>query len=73
MLPTVHYSIDVIREEAKQLINQGKLNRQQPIYTLCCHFPPCEWNGIEQALEFNDYLLRDRIVDLLGCECWAED
>lgn len=73
MLPTIRYSIEVIREEAKQLVNQGKLNRQQPIYNLCCFFPPCEWNFIEQELECNEFLLRDRIIDLLGGECWEED
>lgn len=73
MLPSVSYSIEVIKDEAKRMVDRGEVNRQQPIYTLCCHFPPYEWNCIECELERNDYLLRDRIIDLLGCEQWAED
>ena len=73
MVTSVQYSIDVIKDEARQLVNKGFLTRQQPIYTLCQYIPACEWVCIEIELEKNDFLLRDRLVDLLGREDWQED
>ena len=73
MVTSVQYSIDVIKDEARQLVNKGLLTRQQPIYTLCQYIPACEWVCIEIELEKNDFLLRDRLVDLLGREDWQED
>lgn len=73
MLRQVQYSLDVIREEARQLICQGVLDRKQPIYALCQCFPAREWEYIERELERNDFLLRDQILDLIGCETWCED
>ena len=32
-----------------------------------------EWCQIEQELENNQYLLRDRICDLVSRECWQSD
>ncbi len=69
----VHYSIDAIKEEARSLVYQGKISRQQPIYTLCKFIPPREWACIECELEECEYLLRDRIADLLGHEEWEND
>lgn len=69
----VRYSIEVIRAEAVQLVSQGVLDRQQPIYTLCQYIPPREWPSVECELERYDYLLRDRIIDLLGPERWQSD
>ncbi len=71
--PNVRYSIDVIKEEARQLVREGLLSRQQPIYTLCKYIPPREWPEVECELERHDYLLRDRIIDLLSQETWKED
>ena len=34
-MTTVRYSLDVIRDEARQLVNKGLVYRQQQIYTLC--------------------------------------
>jgi hypothetical protein len=69
----VHYSIDAIKEEARSLVYQGKISRQQPIYTLCQFIPPREWACVECELEECEYLLRDRIADLLGHEEWEND
>jgi hypothetical protein len=33
MLTTSRYSIDDIKEEAEQLVHQGRLDRQQCLYT----------------------------------------
>ena len=73
MLQHVSYSLDVIREEARQLVCKGLIDRQQPIYVLCQFIPAREWGYIERELERNDLLLRDPIIDLLGCEDWCED
>jgi len=49
------------------------VNRQQPIYTLCKYIPAREWACVEEELEECDFLLRDRIGDLLGHEEWDND
>ncbi len=73
MVTSVQYSIDAIKDEARQLVRKGLVTRQQPIYTLCQYIPASEWVCIEIELEENDFLLRDRIVDLLGREDWQDD
>lgn len=73
MVSSVQLSIDVIQEEARRLVKQGILSRQQPIYTLCRYFAAGEWNWLESELERHDFLLRDRIIDLLGREDWEDD
>ncbi len=70
---TVRYSLDVIQDEARHLVEDGLISRQQPIYTLCQFIPPREWACIECELEKCDFLLRDRIGDLLGSEKWEND
>ena len=67
------YTIDVIRDEARQLVDQGILSRRQPIFALCKCIPAREWVYVEQELEKHEFLLRDRILDLLGREDWSED
>ena len=69
----VRYSLDVIREEARQLVEKGLLHRQQSIYTLCQYIPASEWLEVERELELNEFLLRDPIIDLLAKEKWQED
>jgi hypothetical protein len=73
---TIHklqYSLDVIQDEARHLVHDGVLSRQQPIYTLCQFIPPREWSCVECELEKCDFLLRDRIADLIGSEKWDND
>ncbi|AFZ59565.1 DUF4327 family protein [Anabaena cylindrica FACHB-243] len=69
----IRYDIEVIKEEALQLAKRGLISRQQPIYTLGKYIPDREWAYFEQELEKNEYLLRDRIIDLLDHETWEED
>lgn len=71
--PSFYYTIEAIRDEARQLLDCGSISRQQPIYVLCQHIPAREWVGIECELERCDYLLRDRIADLVGAEHWEND
>ncbi len=73
VLQTLHYSLDIIQDEARQLVHQGTISRRQPIYTLCQYIPAREWNYVECELERNSFLLRDRIGDLLGREDWDND
>ncbi len=62
------YNIDVIKEEAARLVRQKRLDRGQPIYTLCKYIPAREWPDVECELERHDFLLRDSIIDLLNKE-----
>ena len=73
MSATVDYSIGEIKDEARQLIGAGKIDRHQPIYVLCQFIPSREWIHVQCELENNDYLLRDRICDLLAKDQWTED
>lgn len=73
MTSTVRYSIDAIKDEARELVYKGLVSRQQPIYILCQYIRPGEWQCVECELESCGFLLRDRICDLVGCEEWNED
>jgi hypothetical protein len=70
---TTRYSIDVIQDEARYLVEKGVVSRQQPIYVLCQYIPAREWVCIEGELERCNFLLRDRVADLLGSEVWDND
>ena len=67
------YDLNMIQDEVRQLLEKGEIRRNQPIYSLCQYIPAREWMGIEIELEKWDYLLRDRIGDLLGTEKWDND
>lgn len=68
-----HYTIDMLRDEAKQLVEGGVVTRQQPIFTICGFIAAREWPFIETELAKHDYLLRDRIGDLINHETWSND
>ena len=67
------YSIDTLKEEARQLIETGIISPQHSIYTLCKYIPAREWVTIECELERCDYLLRDPIGDLVSYDSWEND
>lgn len=73
MKTTVKYDLEVLREEARQLVKKGKIKRNEPIYALCKFIPGRDWVCAELELEENDFLLRDKIIDLLGNEEWDSD
>jgi hypothetical protein len=73
MIQSVQYSMGLIQDEARQLVQKGVISRTQPIYVLCQYIPAREWACVECVLENNDFLLRDRIADLLGREDWDND
>lgn len=70
---SVSYSLKMIQDEARQLVEKGIVSRHQPIYVLCQHIPPREWVCVECELERCDYLLRDQIGDLIAAEEWEND
>jgi hypothetical protein len=70
---TSSYSIQTIKDEARHLVEKGVISRQQPIYTLCEYIPAREWVCIECELDKCDFLLRDRIGDLIASEVWDDD
>ncbi len=73
MLQSIQYSLPVIQDEARQLVQEGLVSRHQPIYILCQYIPAREWAWIERELERCNFLLRDRIGDLMGYEKWEND
>ncbi len=73
MLQSAQFSLDIIKDEARELVRKVLVSRQQPIYILCQFIPPREWACIEFELERCNFLLRDRIGDLMGREEWDND
>jgi Domain of unknown function (DUF4327) len=73
MRTAINYDIEVIKKEARQLVKKGSIDRHQPIYTLCKYIPNSDWVCVEIELERNDFLLRDKIIDLVGSEDWDEN
>jgi Domain of unknown function (DUF4327) len=73
MLQSAQYSLNLIQDEARELVRKGKVSRQQPIYILCQFIPAREWAFVECELERCNFLLRDRIGDLVGREQWDND
>lgn len=69
----IDYSIDRLKEEILSLVEKGIIRRYQQLYVLCEYLPPREWVGIEYELERFGYLLRDRVVDLVGEPEWNDD
>ena len=67
------YSISAIREEAINLLEMGVIALDQPLRILFEYLPAQQWNTIECELERYDYLLRDRIIDLVGEVNWEND
>jgi len=71
MLKSIQYSLELFKMKHVNWCIRV-VSRQQPIYT-CQYIPPREWVCIESELEKRDFLLRDRIGDLIGSEEWDND
>ena len=67
------YSISTIKEEALSLVQMKVVGINQPLRILFDYLPARQWNMIECELERHDYLLRDRIIDLIGEVGWDND
>ena len=72
-MTTINYSISDIQNEARHLVETGKIDIHQSIQALCDFIPAREWICAECELERNDYSLRDHICDLLVRDKWSED
>jgi hypothetical protein len=72
-ISTKRYSINTIREEAHNLVEKGVITLNQPLRILFEYLPMQQWNIIECELERHDYLLRDRVIDLIGQLKWDSD
>ncbi|TVQ42379.1 MAG: DUF4327 family protein [Gloeocapsa sp. DLM2.Bin57] len=70
---TIVYSLKMIQEEVRELVARGIISRQQHLYTLCQYIPPREWTYVESELEKSEFLLRDRIGELISTEIWSND
>lgn len=70
---SVTYSLSMLQDEVRQLVEKGTINRHQPIYVLCKYIPAREWVCVECELERSDFLLRDQIGDLIAAERWDND
>ena len=70
---TKRYSIVTIKEEARNLLATGAIALNQPLRILFEYLPPRQWDTIESELELHDYLLRDRVIDLIGKLDWEDD
>ena len=73
MTTAVKYDLEVLKEEARYLVKKGAVKRNEPIYALCKFIPGRDWVCLELELEKNEFLLRDKIIDLLANETWNED
>jgi len=67
------YTLDSLRDEARELVYSKAVDRQQPIYILCQHIPEHRWQCFELELAEHEFLQRDRIIDLLSQERWETD
>lgn len=70
---STNYTISMIKDEVRQLVESGTISRHQPLYVLCEFIPPREWVCVESELERCEYLLRDQVGDLIASECWDSD
>ena len=73
MVQVAIYSLSFIKDEVQELLRQGLISRHQSIYTLRWYIPNRDWDEIELELERNNFLSRDRIIDLIDKEEWRED
>jgi ABC-type phosphate/phosphonate transport system permease subunit len=67
------YSLCDIQDEVRALATRGVVGRQQLIYELGSYFNDREWERMETILVRHEYLLRDRVIDLIGQETWISD
>jgi Domain of unknown function (DUF4327) len=67
------YCLSDLQDEVRALVARGSVKRQQRIYELMPFFGDRQWPEIEHLVNEYDYLLRGRIIDLVGAECWEND
>lgn len=65
MTTPIDYSIEIIRAEARALVEKDVLSLEQGIDSLFEYIPMIHWQEVEKELELNNFLLSDRLRDLL--------
>ena len=71
--PSIKYDITIIQDEARYLVSEGFINRQQPIYVLSQYMNAREWVIVERELEERNVPLSDRIGNLITNDQWLDD
>lgn len=69
----IPYPLSIIQDDVNRLLERGIINRHQPIYALYEYIPARDWLMFEKELERSNFLLRDRIGDLVPFEQWSND
>jgi Domain of unknown function (DUF4327) len=67
------YSIIDLQDEVRELVMRGLVSPQQHIYELKQLVSDREWHNLERLFSEHEYILRDRIIDLIGKESWMND
>jgi Domain of unknown function (DUF4327) len=67
------YCFSDLQDEVRALVARGSVDRQQRIYELKRFFGDRQWQEIEHLVDEYDYVLRGRVIDLIGEESWTND
>jgi Domain of unknown function (DUF4327) len=67
------YCLSDLQDEVRALVARGSVDRQQRIYELKRFFGDRQWQEIEHLVYEYDYVLRGRVIDLIGEESWMND
>jgi Domain of unknown function (DUF4327) len=67
------YCLSDLQDEVRALVARGSVDRQQRIYELKRFFGDRQWPEIEHLVNEYDYVLRGRVIDLIGEESWTND
>jgi Domain of unknown function (DUF4327) len=67
------YCISDFQDEVRALVDRGSVDRQQRIYELKRFFDDRQWQEIKHLVNEYDYVLRGRVIDLIGEESWEND
>lgn len=73
MSTSSRYTLAMLQDEVYELIQRKQISRRQPISALAQYFSARDWQWMEQELEYNDFLLRDPIGELISHEEWHTD
>jgi Domain of unknown function (DUF4327) len=67
------YCLSDLQDEVRALVARGSVDRQQRISELKRFFGDWQWQEIEHLVYEYDYVLRGRVIDLIGAESWLND
>ncbi len=73
MVVLERYCLSDLQDEVRALVARGSVDRQQRICELKRFFGDRQWREIEHLVNEYDYVLRGRVIDLIGEESWTND